>query len=68
MQNAQVPNKMRYAFLSSLKKRLFYQRKYETQEKLKMDLFWYIEVYYNRFRKHSANDYLTPDKKLSPYI
>jgi transposase InsO family protein len=28
--------------------------------KHKKDLFQYIEVYYNRFRKHSFDGYLTP--------
>ncbi len=39
-------NAVAEAFFSSLKKRLIHQRKYETQEKLKRDLFWYIEIYY----------------------
>jgi putative transposase len=57
-------NAVAEAFFSSLKKRMIHNnRKYETENELKMDLFEYIEIYYNRFRKHSANKYLTPEKK-----
>jgi transposase InsO family protein len=31
-------------------------------------LFHYIEVYYNRFRKHSFNKYLTPEEKDSIFV
>jgi putative transposase len=36
-------------------------------EELNKDLYWYIEIYYNRIRKHSANNWLTPDDKESKY-
>jgi len=58
-------NAVAESFFGSLKKRLIYQRKYETMEDLRKDLFHYIEVYYNRFRKHSSNNYLTPEQKDS---
>jgi putative transposase len=61
-------NAVAESFFSSLKKRLFYHRRYETMEDLRKDLFWYIEVYYNRFRKHSFNNYLTPEEKDSIFI
>jgi REP element-mobilizing transposase RayT len=50
-------NAVAESFFGSLKKRLIYHRKYETMEQLRKDLFQYIEVYYNRFRKHSFNNY-----------
>jgi putative transposase len=58
-------NAVAESFFGSLKKRLIYHRRYETMEVLRKDLFWYIEVYYNRFRKHSYNNYLTPEEKDS---
>jgi len=58
-------NAVAESFFGSLKKRLIFHRKYEAVEKLRRDLFHYIEVYYNRFRKHSANNYLTPEEKDS---
>ncbi|MDR2580613.1 MAG: IS3 family transposase [Fibromonadaceae bacterium] len=54
-------------FFGNLKKRLIHHRKYETVEELRIDLFRYIEVYYNKFRKHSANNYLTPEEKDSTF-
>jgi transposase InsO family protein len=59
------PRQEAESFFGSLKKRLIYHRKYETMEQLRKDLFQYIEVYYNRFRKHSSNNYLTPEEKDS---
>ena len=56
------------SFFGSLKKRLIYQRKYENAEDLRKDLFHYIEVYYNRFRKHSYNNYMIPEQKDSIFI
>ena len=58
-------NAVAESFFGSLKKRLIYHRKYETMQELRKDLFQYIEVYYNRFRKHSFNGYLTPEEKDS---
>jgi putative transposase len=61
-------NAVAESFFGSLKKRLIYHRKYDTVEELRSDLFHYIEVYYNRFRKHSSNNYLTPEEKDSIFI
>ena len=61
-------NAVAESFFAGLKKRLVYHRKYETAEELRKDIFHYIEVYYNRFRKHSSNNYLTPEQKDSIFI
>jgi len=61
-------NAVAESFFGSLKKRLIYHRKYETMEELRKDIFQYIEVYYNRFRKHSFNGYLTPEEKDSIFM
>lgn len=37
-----------------------YHRKFETKTQAKLELFDYIEVWYNRNRRHSAINYLTP--------
>ncbi|EER20837.1 transposase (plasmid) [Rickettsia endosymbiont of Ixodes scapularis] len=39
-----------------------YQHKFKTREEAKHAIFEYIEVFYNRIRMHSANDYLSPVK------
>jgi transposase InsO family protein len=61
-------NAVAEAFFATLKKRMIYHRKYETKEDLQRDLFWYIEIYYNRVRKHSANGWKTPDQMEQIYF
>ena len=56
-------NAVAESFFHTLKTRLIYHRKYQTMEELERDLFWYIEIYYNRVRKHSANKWMTPEQK-----
>lgn len=51
------------SFFSTLKTRLTHHRTYETMDELRRDLYWYIEIYYNRYRKHSANNGMTPEQK-----
>lgn len=42
-------------------------RKYKTIEELNKDLYRYIEVFYNRVKKHSANYWLIPDRREHKY-
>lgn len=60
-------NAVAESFFHTLKTRLIFHRKYDTKEELKRDLFWYIEIYYNRVRKHSANNWMTPEDKESRF-
>lgn len=46
---------------------LNHHRSYRTMEELNRDIYWYIEIYYNRVRKHSANNWLTPDQMEGNY-
>ena len=48
------------SFFASLKKELVHQEQYPTIEAAKASLFEYIEVFYNRIRRHSALDYRSP--------
>lgn len=48
------------SFFHTLKTELVHHRKYQTRGEAKADLFEYIEVFYNRSRRHSALGYLTP--------
>ncbi len=43
------------SFFASLKKERIYRREYETEADLKQDIFQYIELFYNRKRRHSNN-------------
>ena len=53
-------NSVAESFFRTLKSELIYQHRYDSRESAKAAIFEYIEVYYNRQRKHSTNDYLSP--------
>lgn len=48
------------SFFHTLKVELVYQKNFQNIEKLRQEIFWYIEAYYNRKRKHSRLGYLSP--------
>jgi putative transposase len=48
------------SFFASLKKELVHHEQYATRSEARQSLFEYIEVFYNRARRHSALGYLTP--------
>jgi transposase InsO family protein len=48
------------SFFGSLKSERVQQRHYRTRAEARTDLFEYIEVFYNRWRLHSALGYLCP--------
>ncbi len=48
------------SFFASLKKELVHHEDYATADAAKASLFEYIEVFYNRIRRHSALGYVTP--------
>lgn len=49
------------SLFATLKKELVHQEHYATRDKARSSLFEYIEVFYNRQRRHSALDYQTPE-------
>lgn len=48
------------SFFSTLKRELVYRERFKTREEAKQKLFEYIEVFYNRQRRHSTLGYLSP--------
>ena len=48
------------SFFHTLKTELVHHRDYQTRNQAKADIFEYIEVFYNRSRRHSALGYMTP--------
>jgi putative transposase len=48
------------SFFASLKKELIHHEDYQTRAEARASIFEYIEVFYNRVRRHSALDYLSP--------
>jgi len=55
-------NAVAESFFQTLKTELVYHETYRTQMEAKTSLFEYIEVFYNRFRKHSALGYKSPEQ------
>jgi transposase InsO family protein len=53
-------NAVAESFFSTIKTELIYQNKFKTREEARHAIFEYIEVFYNRIRMHSSNDYLSP--------
>ena len=48
------------SFFATLKKELEHHQHYHTREQARQSLFDYIEVFYNRVRRHSALNYQSP--------
>jgi putative transposase len=48
------------SFFATLKKELVHQRLYPTRAAARQSLFDYIEVFYNRVRRHSTLGYMSP--------
>ena len=48
------------SFFGTLKRELVYHRHYATRDDARQDLFEYIEVFYNRQRRHSTLGYDSP--------
>lgn len=53
-------NAVAESFFHTLKTELIYLTTYQTKEEAKQSIFHYLEVYYNRKRRHSSIDYQTP--------
>ena len=48
------------SFFSTLKRELVHHRRYQTRVEARAELFEYIEVWYNRRRRHSSLGYQSP--------
>ena len=53
-------NAVAESFFSSLKKERIKRKIYSTREEAKSEIFEYIEVFYNRKRRHSHLNQLSP--------
>ena len=53
-------NAVAESFFHTLKTELIHHEDFQTQEEAQQAIFEYIEVFYNRQRKHSTNGYLAP--------
>ena len=48
------------SFFGTLKTEWVFHQQYDTWAQARLDIFEYIEVFYNRFRRHSALGYKSP--------
>jgi putative transposase len=55
-------NAVMESFFATLKQELIYRRQYENRQEAKQDIFEYIHVWYNRRRRHSSLEYLSPEQ------
>lgn len=53
-------NAVQESFFKTLKTELIYHCDYQTRDEAKKSVFEYIEVFYNRQRRHSFIGYLSP--------
>lgn len=55
-------NAVMESFFKTLKTELVYQQQYETRQQAKASIFEYVEVFYNRRRRHSSLGYVSPEE------
>ena len=48
------------SFFAALKKELIHDEDYQSRDEARASAFEYIEVFYNRVRRHSALGYQSP--------
>ena len=48
------------SLIGTLKTELVHHQTYRTREEARTDIFFYLEGFYNRRRRHSALGYLSP--------
>ena len=53
-------NAITETFFHTLKVELVYQKQFATRQEAEMEIFKYIEIFYNRQRLHSSLNYLSP--------
>jgi transposase InsO family protein len=56
------------SFFDTLKGHVVHDSVFSTRKEANSVLFEYIEVYYNRVRRHSANDWLSPEAFEQKYF
>lgn len=54
-------NAVMESFWGTLKTELVYQEDYATREAARVSIFEYLEIFYNRVRRHSSLGYISPE-------
>lgn len=55
-----LDNALIESFFASLECELIDRRHWRTRAEAHLEVFWWLEAWYNRARRHSALDYLSP--------
>jgi putative transposase len=55
-------NAVAESFFATIKKELIHRRTWPTKAELRLEVFDYIEIFYNRQRRHSTLAGLSPEK------
>lgn len=50
------------SFFATLKKEVIYRRDFKTRKEAIQAISWYITMFYNKKRRHSYNNYLSPEQ------
>jgi len=50
------------SFFASLKRELVHRHRFTTRDEARQAIFWWIEAWYNRKRRHSALGYISPEQ------
>jgi putative transposase len=53
------------SFWGKMKQEWLNDKRFRTREDAKRAIFWYIEVYYKRYRLHASNGYMAPHDYLA---
>ncbi|MCC9138498.1 IS3 family transposase, partial [Pontibacter silvestris] len=61
-------NAVAESFFKTLKTELIYHRRFTTRQEARLAILEYIEIFYNRERRHSALGYLTPCQYENLYL
>ena len=63
-----LDNAVAESFFGSLKNELVYHEDYKTRAEAKQSIFEYIEIFYNRKRRHAFLNYMTPVEFETKYV
>ena len=53
-------NALMESFFGTVKEECIERKSYKTRAEARQDIFEYLEVFYNRKRKHSSLEYVSP--------